>query len=51
MPDRNPVATRKRFDDLVEDDVDDPVDVAAIEMLVGRGNFLNELGFDHRSAS
>ena len=44
----HPVAAGQRLDDLVEDDVDDALDVAVIEMLVGRGNFLNELGLDHR---
>ena len=41
------VAARQRLDDLVEDDVDDALDVAVIEVLVGSSNFLNELGLDH----
>src|SRR5262245_27576129 len=50
-PELHPIAPRQRLDDFVEDDVDDALDVAVVEMLVGRGYLLNELGLDHRSAS
>src|SRR4051794_10575954 len=46
-PELHPVAPRQRLDDLVEDDVDDALDVAVIEVLVGSCNLLNELGLDH----
>ena len=39
------------FDDFAEDDVDDPLDVAVVKVLVGFRDLLNELGFDHRPAS
>ena len=43
IPELHPVAARQRLDDLFENDIDDTLDVAVIKILVGRGNFLNEL--------
>src|SRR6478672_264309 len=50
-PELDPVTARQGLDDLVEDDVNDALDVAMVEMVIGRRNFLNELGLDHGSAS
>ena len=44
------VAARQRIGDLVEDGVDDVLDVALVEVGVGFCDFLDEFGFDHRSA-
>src|SRR5262249_711344 len=46
-PQFHAVATGQRLDDFIEHDVDDPLDVAVIEVLIGNGNLLNELRFDH----
>src|SRR5262249_56928495 len=40
-------AAGQRLDDFIEHDVDDPLDVAVIEVLIGSGNLLNELRLDH----
>src|SRR5215213_5596103 len=45
----DPVAARHRGDDLVEDRVDDVLDVALIEMRIGRRNMLYQFGLDHRT--
>src|SRR5262245_44502520 len=45
------VPPRQRLDDLVEDNVNDPLDVAMIKMVIRSSDFLNELELDHGSAS
>src|SRR5690606_6599223 len=46
-PQLHAIAARQRIDDLVEDDIDDPLDIAVIEMRIRGGNLLDELGLDH----
>src|SRR5262245_322616 len=46
-PQFHAVAAGQRLDDFIEHDVDDPFDVAVIEVLVGSGNLLNKFRFDH----
>ena len=44
----DPVATRQRGDDLIEDRVHNVLDIPLVEMRVVLGDTLNKFGFDHR---
>src|SRR5690606_25363131 len=46
-PEFDPVATRQRLDDLFEDRVHDPLDVALVKVRILVGDLLNEFGPDH----
>jgi hypothetical protein len=57
IPELHPVATRQRFDDLVEDDVDDAFDVAVmkikrfVEAIVGGNDALGDAGLLERKVA
>src|SRR2546430_7068887 len=44
----DPVATRQRGDDLIENRVHNVLDIPLVEMRVVLGDALNKFGFDHR---
>src|SRR5262245_24973659 len=45
------VAPSQALEDLVENHVNDALDIAMIKMVIGRSDFLNELGLNHGPAS